>query len=570
MGLPGIGFHKENKRVYPFGEVGCHVVGMTDLDGQGISGIERQLDAELAGADVWVCYFLDSMGRRMATPAGTKVEPRDGASAVLTIDVDLQSIAEVELERAIHDNNAKGGTVIIQDPWTGEILAMANWPRFDPNSPQAFPVENQKNRAVTDQFEPGSVFKLVTACAALSTGSADLSSVYYAYRGEKSFGSCRIHDCHDGGYGWLDFTTAFAKSSNICFAQIAEAVGSVPLYSYARDFGFGCPTGVALPGEVRGVLREPSGWSRRSIHTIGIGQEVAVTPLQLASAYSAIANGGSLMEPRIIRAVIGEDGRVLDAPGPAVVREVASPDVAAMLRDLMVAVTADHGTGKKAAVSELTVAGKTGTAQKALPDGRGYSRDGAMSSFAGFAPADAPEIVCLVVIDEPEGRGLAGDVAAPVFGRIVERIVRGPGRQDYVAADDGDGQGGRRPRVGAPYAQGTFVSDARNSSAALAAPVRHEAAYASYISAPSREPLDALARASDGVAGSLVVDPGEPQASALAVPDLRGMSIRLARRTAAACGLVLAFEGSGVVRDQSPVPGSRVQSGDRVVVTCSL
>ena len=567
MKLPGIGFHKENKRVYPFGEVGCHVVGMTDLDGRGISGIECQLDEQLAGADVQVCYFLDSMGRRMATPAGTKVEPRDGASAVLTIDVDLQSIAEVELERGVRENEAQGGTIIIQDPWTGEILAMANWPRFDPNCPQARPVENQKNRAITNQFEPGSVFKLVTACAALSTGAADLSSVYYAYRGEKSFGSCRIHDCHDGGYGWLDFTSAFAKSSNVCFAQIAEAVGNVPLYAYARDFGFGCPTGISLPGEVRGVLREPSGWSRRSIHTIGIGQEVAVTPLQMVSAYSAIANGGSLMEPRVIRAVIGEDGRVLDAPEPAVVREVASPEIAAMLRDLMVSVT-EHGTGKKAAVSELTVAGKTGTAQKALPNGRGYSRDGAMSSFAGFAPADAPEIVCLVVIDEPKGRGLAGDVAAPVFGRIVERIVRGPGRQDLAAAD-GRRRGGPHPRVGSPYAQGPFAQGGADAPAASDAPARHEAAYASYISAPSREPLDAVASASAGVSDELVVDPGQPAAS-LEVPDLRGMSIRLARRTASASGLVLAFEGSGVVREQSPVPGSHARAGDRVVVTCSL
>ncbi len=278
--------------------------------------------------------------------------------------------------------------------------------------------------------------------------------MYYAYRGEKSFGSCRIHDCHDGGYGWLDFTTAFAKSSNVCFAQIAEAVGSVPLYSYARDFGFGCPTGVALPGEVRGVLREPSGWSRRSIHTIGIGQEVAVTALQLASAYSAVANGGSLMEPRIIRAVIGEDGRVLDAPEPAVVREVVSSEVAAMLRDLMVAVTAEHGTGKKAAVSELTVAGKTGTAQKALPNGRGYSRDGAVSSFAGFAPADAPEIVCLVVIDEPEGRGTRRR-----RGRARVREDRGTHRARAGPAglrSRGRTEGGRRaaPARGRPYAQG--------------------------------------------------------------------------------------------------------------------
>ena len=519
MDLPGIGFHKENKRVYPLGEVGCHIVGMTDLDGRGICGIEKQFDQELAGAEVSVCYYMDSMGRRMATPASTKVEPRDGASIVLTIDADLQSIADVELERAVKEHNAKGGTVIIQNPWTGEILAMANWPRFDPNRPQSFPVANQKNRAITDQFEPGSVFKLVTACAALSTGAADLSSVYYANRGEKMFGPYRIHDCHRGGYGWLDFTDAFAKSSNVCFAQIAEAVGQVPLYAWARDFGFGCPTGVALPGEVRGVLREPSAWSKRSIYSIGIGQEVAVTALQMVTAYSAVANGGTLMEPRIVRAVIAEDGRVLDAPEPVVVREVMSPELAAELRDLMVAVT-EHGTGKKAAVAEFAVAGKTGTAQKALPNARGYSEDGAVSSFAGFVPADAPEVVCLVVIDEPEGRGLAGDVAAPVFGRIVERIVRGPGE--------------------------------------------------GYITPPVSGAFDALAgSASGGPSGALVVASTAGEGP-LAVPDLRGMSIRLARRTAAASGLVLAFEGSGVVQHQSPVPGSEARKGDRVVVTCSL
>jgi len=566
MQLPGIGFHKENKRVYPFGEVGCHVVGMTDLDGQGICGIERQLDDDLSGSDTWVLYFLDSMGRRMATPASTKAEPRAGASTVLTIDIDLQSIADVELERAIRENKAEGGTIVLQDPWTGDVLAMANWPRFDPNRPQASPVANQKNRAVTDQFEPGSVFKLVTACAALSTGVADLSSVYHANRGDKHFGSCRIHDCHQGGYGWLDFTGAFAKSSNVCFAQIAEDVGPVSLYAWSRDFGFGCPTGISLPGEVRGTLREPSRWSRRSVHTIGIGQEVAVTALQMVNAYSAVANGGSLMEPRIVRAVIGEDGRVLQASEPVIVREVVAPAVAAEVRELMVAVT-ERGTGKKAAVSELTVAGKTGTAQKALPDGRGYSRDGAMSSFAGFAPADAPEIVCLVVIDEPEGRGLAGDVAAPVFARVVERIVRGPAREDVAAADARSRDA--RPRVGGLYA-GPEMEQRRARGLTTDAPVRHAAAYASYLTAPNRGALDALAGdAAQGLREALVVAPAEP-AAALEVPDLRGMSIRLARRTAAQSGLVLAFEGSGVVHRQSPVPGSHARPGDRVVVTCSL
>ena len=563
MDLPGIGFLKENKRVYPFGEVAAHVVGMTDLDGRGIAGIESQLDRELTGDEAWVQYYLDSMGRRQPTPACTKVEPRDGASVVLTIDVDLQSIAEVELERAITENDAKGGTIVIQNPWNGEILAMANWPRFDPNDPGSCPVENQKNRAITDQFEPGSVFKLVTACAALSTGSADLSSVYYAYRGEKSFGSCRIHDCHDGGYGWLDFTGAFAKSSNVCFAQIAEAVGPAALYAYARDFGFGCPTGVALPGEVRGVLREPGSWSRRSIHTVGIGQEVAVTPLQMASAYAAVANGGMLMEPRIVRATIDDDGRVIESPEPTVVRQVVSQDVASVVRDLMIAVT-ESGTGKKAAVAEFAVAGKTGTAQKALPGGRGYSADRGMSTFAGFAPADAPEIVCLVVLDEPAGRGLAGEVAAPVFGRIVERIVRGPAQLEPAGA-----AASRRvpaPAAGA-VASGAPAAGPQGARPVGALPVRHEADYASYITAPTREPMDVLASAGRAVPDAIVVEAAACD-GAREVPDLRGMSVRLARRTASASGLVLSFEGSGIVREQSPVPGSPAHDGDRVLVSC--
>ncbi|MEA3409837.1 MAG: penicillin-binding protein 2, partial [Candidatus Eisenbacteria bacterium] len=266
LDLPGIAFLPESKRVHLLGETGCHVVGMTDIDGHGLSGIEKEMDELLTGAEATVYYCLDSANRRTPTPACTKIVPKDGKSVVLTLDSRLQSIVEIELERGIREHNAARGTAIVQDPWTGEILAMANWPRFDPDRPELYSMSSRKNRAITDQFEPGSTFKLVTAAAALSIGSADLNSVYYACRGSRDYGRFTIHDVKE--HGWMDFEHAFAKSSNVCFAEVAFGVGAMPLYSFARDFGFGCLTGISLPGEVRGVLREPGKWSSRSVPTI--------------------------------------------------------------------------------------------------------------------------------------------------------------------------------------------------------------------------------------------------------------------------------------------------------------
>jgi len=249
LDLPGIGFVPESKRVHPLGETGCHVVGMTDIDGCGLSGMEKEMDELLTGAEVTVYYRLDSSNNRTPTPACTKVVPKDGMSVVLTLDIRLQSIVEVELERGIREHNAARGTAIVQDPWTGEILAMANWPMFDPDRPELHSVSSRKNRAVTDQFEPGSTFKLVTAAAALSTGSADLNSVYYAGRGSRDYGRYTIHDVKE--HGWMDFEHAFAKSSNVCFAEVANGVGAIPLYSFARDFGFGRgPWHAARAGQV--------------------------------------------------------------------------------------------------------------------------------------------------------------------------------------------------------------------------------------------------------------------------------------------------------------------------------
>ncbi len=566
MDLPGIEFIAETKRVYPFDRGACHVIGYTDIDGHGISGMESRMDDLLTGSKATVCYYMDSRRQRTPAPASTRITPDDGMSVVLTIDMNLQEIVEVELERTVREYEAKSGTVIVQDPWTGEILAMANWPSFDCNRPDRFADENWRNRAITDQFEPGSTFKVFTACASLATDAADMTSVYYAFQGTGRFGSFTIRDVKP--HGWMDFMTALVKSSNICFVQIAEEIGASPLYSYARDFGFGCLTAINLPGEVRGTLREPTEWSARSVHTIGIGQEIAVTALQLVTAYSAIANGGCLMEPHIVKAVLDCDGRVLEEVRPCVVRRVVDPEVAADVRGIMVEVT-ERGTGMNASLDEVTVAGKTGTAQKVIPGIRGYAPGKWVSSFVGFAPAEDAGLVCLVVIDEPRGRGLGGQVAAPVFRRIVERLVRGSGhdlvfgRQRLQRRADGEPLYCRADEDAAPYIStpSDFGSGGRISD--LVVPVG-----ASGIPPATR--LHNLVNASGGVAtitrpASTSVSTSDP----LRMPELRGLSVRAARRLASSLGLAVVFDGSGLVQTQLPRPGSEIEPGDRVVLTCT-
>lgn len=587
LGLPGIAFLTESKRVYPQGRHGAHVVGLTDVDGNGLCGVELQMDQALTGARETVIHFLDCAGRRTPAPACSKTIPKDGESVVLTIDLGLQSIAEVELERAVREWEAKAGSIVIQDPWTGEILAMASWPVFDPNTPSRYSVESQKNRVVTDQFEPGSTFKIVTASAALETGAAGRTSVYWAGRGKKRVGGALIHDVKERG--WLVFDDALVYSSNVCFAEIASAVGDVLLYSYARDFGFGSPTGIALPGEVRGTLREPASWSKRSAQTIGIGQEVAVTALQLVGAYSAIANGGYLMQPQIVKAVLAEDGRVVDEPRLSAVRQVIRPEVAAAVRELL-AMTAERGTGKNAQVSEVAVGGKTGTAQKVVPGIRGFAPGKHVSSFAGMVPADDPRFVCLVVIDEPKGRGLGGEVAAPAFSRIVERVVRGPGHEYVITGDDrgfesangGGAPGGPGVALASTRASGfavteiVYASDVGDGHAAASfesSECAEDGATESFADAGTfpgyGEPLTSGTSWTDRVPVELLLPP-EPASEVVDMPDLDGMSARLARRTAAELGLLLTLEGSGVVERQSPRAGASVRPGERVVVTCSM
>ncbi|MBI4517368.1 MAG: transpeptidase family protein [Deltaproteobacteria bacterium] len=415
--LAGVGSEPSRRRHYPHGQLAAHVIGLTNIDAQGIEGIELRHNRSLLRRVEPRAVEHDAHGRPMMLSATQPERPQPGARIELTIDAAIQHVAETELAQAVTAHQAEAGAAVVLDPRTGEILALANVPTFDPNEAGKATAAARRNRIVTDSFEPGSTFKTFTAAAALEAGLVKPDDRIYCENGHYGVGRRVIHD-HER-YGWLSFAEVIQHSSNIGTAKIGERLGAARLAAAIEAFGFGKPTGVELPGEVSGLLRPIERWGRIHLVTTSFGQGIAVTPLQLASAYGAIANGGLLLKPQVVQRVITEDGRVERAPRPEVVRRVISLETAAALTTMLQRVV-ESGTGTKAAVAGFSVAGKTGTAQKVDPHTGRYSARGRMSSFVGFVPADDPRLVILVVIDTPKGVTYGGLVAAPVFRRIAE------------------------------------------------------------------------------------------------------------------------------------------------------
>lgn len=419
LNLSGIGKEPARQRVYPHGPLAGQVLGFTDIDGQGLEGVERALDAALRGGVRALVVGHDARGREFTVPGSEPWDamPRAGAHVELTIDSALQRVAEAELERAVADFGARAGTLVALDPRTGEVLAMATVPRFDPNRAGEAGADARRNRAVTDVYEPGSTFKAVLAAAALDAGVVQPEERIHCEHGRYAVGRRRIRDAHP--HGVLSFTDVIAQSSNIGCAKVAERLGPERLDAMVRAFGFGAPTGIDLPGEMAGLTRPVARWGRIHLVTTAFGQGIAVTPLQLARAFAAIANGGTLMRPYVIKRVTDDDGVVRHLGAPTAERRVLSPETAAQVTEMLVRVT-EAGTGKQARIDGFRVAGKTGTAQKVDPgSGRYHPRD-RMSSFVGFAPADDPALVVLVVIDTPQKSTYGGVVAAPVFRAVTE------------------------------------------------------------------------------------------------------------------------------------------------------
>ena len=552
LNLKGIYFQRETKRFYPKGDLAAHAVGYVGLDDKGLGGLEYSLDDAIKGNPGRV--MLASDARRRAFHS-TELPGMPGRNVVLTLDEKIQYIAEKALARAVDNAHAAGGVAIVQNPGTGEILALANAPTFNPNDFSASSAAARLNRAVSWVYEPGSTFKLVTVSAALEENLTNPQEVINCQNGSIVLAGHTIHDHRH--FGDLNVADVVANSSDVGAIKLGLRLGEDRLYRYIRNFGFGGKADIELPGEERGLLKPPSHWSGISIGEISMGQEVGVTALQMATAFSVVANGGILFEPRIVRDVYL--GAHHDDLPPASGRRVISERTADMMRQILAGVV-EHGTGKPAQLGGYTSAGKTGTAQK-IDEHGAYSKSHYVASFIGFAPVQRPAVTILVVIDTPVGAHHGTDVAAPAFRSIAEQTLGyldipqdNPSRWPHVMSPSP-----AKPRGQKRGGLSGFLPSDQELIGAATSPVQP----ASYAKNPSADGIAPDRAPRDGVASSTVILGDGPLVT---VPDFSGWA---ARRVAEECeklGLDLNMAGTGLAVEQYPDAGAKIPSGTRVGV----
>ncbi len=418
--LEGVHFIPESERNYSNDNMASHVLGFAGMDNEGLEGLELLFDEKLKGEAGWRHLIKDARRKTVLFNERESIPPKNGYNLVLTIDSIIQYIVEEELEAMAQKFHASSASVVVMDPFSGEILAMANWPNYDLNAFSETPRYLMKNSAVASIYEPGSVFKIVTASAALNEKRISPTDRIYCENGEYKVGGRILHDFHR--YGDLSFSEVISKSSNIGTVKVAEKLGKDKVYEYIKKFGFGEKTEIDLPGEVAGISRPPSVWSKSDITTIPIGQGIAVTPLQLACAISTIANGGYLMKPYIVDRITTWEGGVYKKFEPETKRRVLSEEASREMQDILHEVVTS-GTGKRAASKLYDVCGKTGTAQMVNPAG-GYYPDKYYATFIGFAPKDFPRISIVVTAGDPHPNHFGGTVAGPAFKNIAERTLK--------------------------------------------------------------------------------------------------------------------------------------------------
>jgi cell division protein FtsI/penicillin-binding protein 2 len=422
--LRGIYFEQDFVRIYPNGSMLAQAIGFLDHDHRGVLGIEQTMEEFLHGTDGSRYIESDRAGREIVPYRGLETPAKDGCDVSLTVDLGLQDIVEGELARACAEYKPKNATAVMLRPQTGEILAIASWPSFDLNRPGNASPEQNKNRTIVDMVEPGSTFKIVTTSATIEEKLVTPETKIFCENGHFMYAGRVLRDAHPMGI--LSVHQVLEKSSNIGVAKLALQLGDTKLYEYIRRFGFGEKTGVAMTGEIPGLVNPPHRWNKLDITRIPMGQSIAVTPLQMVSAMSAIANGGKLMKPLIISKVTDPDGRTIASFGPELVRQVVSPETALKIVSALKDVVSKDGTAQKAAVKGFAVAGKTGTAQKIDPRG-GYLQGKYVVSFVGFMPTDDPKFSLLVLLDDPvtkTGEAYGGLVAGPIFSKMAEKAAR--------------------------------------------------------------------------------------------------------------------------------------------------
>jgi cell division protein FtsI/penicillin-binding protein 2 len=546
LNLKGIYFQEENQRFYPKRELGAHVLGFVDVDEKGLGGIEHEYDNLIRGEDEKVVVMADAHQRWFD---GGEAQRDRGVNVVLTLDEKIQYIAERELAVAIEKTHAPAGTVIVQDPNSGAILALANWPKFNPNAATEVPTESRMNRAISAIYEPGSTFKLITLAAAFDQNLIHPGEVFNCENGAVTVAGHLIHDHKK--YGMLTVADILANSSDVGAIKIALRLGSPKFYDYIRAFGFGNPTGVDLPGESRGLLNRLEHWGSYSIASVSMGQEVGVTPLQMVTAVSSIANGGLLYKPHVVEEMRRADV-ILPLEGPSLSTEpkrVIRPETAATLRSLMEGVIL-YGTGKHAHLDGWTAAGKTGTAQKIDPTTGKYSRTNVIASFTGFAPINNPAVTILISIDSPGGYPHGGgDVAAPVFKRIAEQVL------PYLDVP-------RDVPLSPQLLQTAYRKNSSTENSSL-----DDLSATDFDAQPEgTEDSPKPAEAKEKLPKSPEVLMSADEGGDIVVPDFTGKTMREVTEGCMRLGLNPVLVGTRVAVQQTPAGGAKVRRGTKVTV----
>lgn len=521
LNLPGVNYVEESKRFYPNGELASQVLGAVGYDSQALGGIEMAYGDALISMKTSTFYDRDARGRLYATPIGFE-EQSDVGEIYLTIDKQIQFIAEGALRRAVKEFNAADGMAVVIDPENGEVLAMASAPHFDPNRYSKYPVGNWRNRAVTDAFEPGSTFKVFIVAAALSEGIVNTESVYNCERGSIRVGKNVLRDHHP--YADLSVQDIIKYSSNIGALKIAFDLGKGKLFKTLRKFGIGSKTGTDFPGEVGGILRDYETWQPVEHATVAFGQGLTATPLQMAAAFSAAVSNGIYYRPRMVARIVDREGRVTYSE-PEVLGHPIRKEVSEIMRYMLRRVVEEGGTGVKAHSDSYSIGGKTGTAQKVGGGGKGYVRGKYFSSFVGFAPVEKPELVVFVGIDEPKGSYYGGTVAAPVVKEIIERSL------NYM---------------GVPSARSPVMYTAKGGDESLKSAVDYD------LVRGRKAEFKGMGR------GRFVM------------PDLAGLTIREILASAGQANVEAETEGSGVAVLQSPEPGAVIERGGKFSVRFEL
>ena len=549
LGLKALHYEEEGKRYYPKGAVAAQVLGAVGIDHDGQSGLEFYFDKQLRGADGVRLVQYDA--RRQHYKSQELRAPVRGDDLLLTLDLRIQSLAELELKRAVKNSVSRAGTIVLMQPKTGEIMAMANWPPFDPNRTARTQddIEKRRNFAVSHMIEPGSTFKIVTAAAAIEEGVAEPNDLFDCELGGINIGRRRIRDHKP--FGMLSLADVLAKSSNVGIIKVGMRVGSGTMYRYVRRFGFGRFTDITLPGETGGLVRPLTRWHSDSLASISMGQEVGVTALQMARLFSIIANDGYLVQPRIVQAVRDHRGVTTPFEHASKVR-VLSSTTATTMRAMLERVVAS-GTGRLAQIPGYRVGGKTGTAQMINPETRSYKDGTYVASFCGFAPVNDPALVGVVVLDAPRGREYyGGRISAPVFPRVVRQTLR---YLDVAPSYSQERKPDRPPEIPDHLLADFVAEDEAEVSAADAD---------GHILVAAQGAPAGAAQADGG--NSPAEEKAAVRVADLTTPDFRGMSMREALKLAVRIGVALNADGHGLVRHQSPRPNTPLTRGAVVKV----